>query len=115
MGFVRQVIAYKDYFLSFYEEQPGKVQAKIEWILKLLQITQQVPEKYFKHITGTKGLYEIRVEVGSNIYRIFSFFDKGNLVVLGNAFKKKSQKTPKQELAKAIKIMEEYFYEKENA
>jgi phage-related protein len=71
-------------------------------------VTRQVPEKYFKYLEGTKGLYEIRVEVGSNIYRIFSFFDKGNLVVLGNAFQKKTQKTPKQELEKAIKIMEEY-------
>jgi phage-related protein len=51
--------------------------------------------------------------VGTNIYRIFSFFDKGNLVVLGNAFQKKSQKTPKQELEKAIKIMEEYQNESE--
>jgi len=59
-------------------------------------------------LEGTKGLYEIRVEVGGNIYRIFSFFDKGNLVVLGNAFQKKTQKTPKQEIEKAIKIMEEY-------
>lgn len=67
-----------------------------------------MPEKYFKHLEGTKGLYEIRVEVGNNIYRIFSFFDKGNLVVLGNAFQKKIQKTPKQEVEKAIKIMEEY-------
>ena len=57
---------------------------------------------------GSKGLYEIRVEVGSNIYRIFSFFDKGNLVVLGNAFQKKTQKTPKKEIEKAHKIMEEY-------
>jgi phage-related protein len=59
-------------------------------------------------LEGTKGLYEIRVEVGSNIYRIFSFFDKGNLVVLRNAFQKKTQKTPKLELEKALKIMEEY-------
>lgn len=55
---------------------------------------------------GTKGLYEIRVEVGSNIYRIFAFFDKGNLVILGNAFQKKTQKTPKIEIEKALKIME---------
>ena len=61
---------------------------------------------------GTKGLYEIRVEVGSNIYRIFAFFDSGNLVVLGNAFQKKTQKTPKLEIEKALKIMEEYNYEK---
>ena len=104
----RQVIAYKNYFLDFYEVQPENVQAKIEWTLNLIRVTRQVPEKYFKHIESTKGLYEVRVEVGSNIYRIFSFFDKGNLVVLGNAFQKKTQKTPKQELEKALKIMEEY-------
>jgi len=104
----RQVIAYKNYFLNFYKEQPDYVQAKIEWTLNLIRVTRQVPEKYFKHVEVTKGLYEIRVEVGSNIFRIFSFFDEGNLVVLGNAFQKKTQKTPKQEIEKALKIMEEY-------
>ncbi len=108
MAYDRQVIAYKNYFLDFYEEQPDNVQAKIEWTLNLIRVTRQVPKKYFKHLEDTKGLYEIRVEVGSNIYRIFSFFDKGNLVVLGNAFQKKTEKTPKQELEKALKIMEEY-------
>jgi len=104
----RQVIAYKRYFLDFYENQIDSVQRKIEWTLNFIRIAQQVPEKYFKHVEGTKGLFEIRVELGSNIYRIFSFFDKGNLVVLGNGFQKKSQKTPKNEIDKAIKIMEEY-------
>jgi phage-related protein len=113
MNSEREVIAYKRYFLDFYEVQPDNVQAKIEWTLKLIKITRQVPEKYFKHLEGTKGLYEIRVEVGSNIYRIFSFFDQGNLVVLGNAFKKKTQKTPKLEIEKALKIMEEYKNEKD--
>src|SRR5665647_1330920 len=108
MTFERQVIAYKNYFLDFYEDQTDNVQAKIEWTLNLIRVTRQVPEKYFKHLEGTKGLYEIRVEVGSNIYRIFSFFDKGNLVVLCNAFLKKTQKTPKPEIEKALKIMEEY-------
>jgi phage-related protein len=106
--YIRQVIAYKNYFLDFYEELPENVQAKMEWTLNLIRVTRQVPEKYFKHLEGTKGLYEIRVDVGSQTFRIFSFFDKGNLVVLGNAFQKKSQKTPKQELEKAVKIMEEY-------
>lgn len=114
MEFERQIVAYKRYFLDFYEEQVEKVQKKIEWTLQLIKVTQKVPEKYFKHLTGTKGLYEIRVEVGNNIYRIFSFFDKGNLVVLGNAFQKKTQKTPKQEIEKALKIMEEYNNEKGN-
>ena len=108
----RQVIAFKKYFLNFYEQQDEAVQKKIEWTLNLIRVTTQVPEKYFKHMEGTKGLYEIRVEVGSNIFRIFSFFDKGNLVVLGNAFQKKTQKTPRQEIDKALKIKEEYFNEK---
>lgn len=104
----RQVIAYKNYFLDFYEELNDNVQRKIEWTLNLIRVAPQIPDKYFKHIEGTKGLYEIRVEVSSNIYRIFAFFDKGNLVVLGNGFQKKSQKTPKQEIERALKIMEEY-------
>lgn len=104
----RQVVAYKRYFLDFYQELPDNVQAKIEWTLNLIRVTRQVPEKHFKHIEGIKGLYEVRIEVGNNIYRIFSFFDKGNLVVLGNAFQKKTQKTPKSEIEKALKIMEEY-------
>ena len=104
----RQVIAYKNYFLDFYEAQNGNVQAKIEWTLEFIKVTRNVPKKYFERLKGTKGLYEIRVEVGNNIYRIFSFFDKGNLIVLGNAFQKKTQKTPKREIDKALRIMEEY-------
>ena len=112
MNLVRQVVAYKNYFLDFYTEQTDSVQAKIEWTLNLIRVTRQVPEKYFKHIESKKGLYDVRVEVGGNIYRIFSFFDKGNLVVLGNAFQKKTQKTPKREIERALKIMEEYSNEK---
>lgn len=85
---------------------------KIEWTLNLIRVTKQVPEKYFKHLEGTKGLYEIKVEMGSNIFRIFAFFDEGNLIVLGNGFQKKTQKTPKQEIIKALKIKAEYESEK---
>lgn len=76
MGIERRVVAYKRYFLDFYENQSNAVQLKIEWTLKLIQVTRRIPEKYFKHIEGTTGLFEIRVEVGNNIFRIFSFFDK---------------------------------------
>lgn len=110
----RKVIVYKNYFLDFYKAQNDTVQRKIEWTLKLIETTYKVPEKYFKHIAGSNGIYEIRVEVGSNIYRIFSFFDKMNLVVLGNGFQKKTQKTPKNEIEKAIKIKEEYEQGKGN-
>lgn len=72
----------------------------------------RVPETYLKHLENTDGLYEIRVKLGSDIYRIFCFFDEGKLIVLANGFQKKSQKTPKQEIEKALKIKEEYESEK---
>jgi phage-related protein len=109
---MRNLLAYKRYFLDFYENQIEVIQRKIEWTLALIRDLDVIPERYLKHIEGTKGLYEIRVQVGSNIYRIFCFFDKGNIVVLGNAFQKKSQKTPKDEIKLAVKIKDEYFNEK---
>jgi phage-related protein len=78
----------------------------------LIQEVKQVPETYLKHIEGTDGLYEIRIQLGSDIFRIFCFFDKGKLVVLTNGFQKKTQKTPRKEIIKALKIMEEYQNEK---
>lgn len=110
---MRQVIAYKRYFLDFYEGQGEKVQAKIEWTLSLVRDLDRVPIKYFKKIAGTKDLYEIRVEFEGNIYRIFSFFDQGSLIILGNAFHKKTPKTPKAEIEKALRIQKEYLNEKE--
>ena len=88
------------------------MQARIEWTLNLIRVQRHVPEKYFKHMEGTKGFYEIRVEAGNSIFRIFSFFDKGNLVIPGNAFQNKSPKTPKNEIEKILKIKEAYNNEK---
>jgi phage-related protein len=68
-----------------------------------------VPKKFFDHMTGTDGIYEIRVEMGSNIYRIISCFDKGNIVVLFNGFQKRRKKQPKQEIELAEKLKKEYF------
>ena len=67
-----------------------------------------MPEDYLKHLEGTNGLYEIRVQQGSDTFRIFCFFDEGKLVVLANGFQKKTQKTPKIEIEKALKIKQEY-------
>lgn len=78
----------------------------------MIETLKRVPEDYLKHIEGTNGLYEIRVQLGSDIFRIFCFFDKGKLVVLANGFQKKTQKTPKSEIEKALKIKEEYENEK---
>ena len=112
MEMIRQVIACKRYFLDFYEAQTDDVQRKIEWTLNLLRTIERVPKKYFDHMTGTDGLYEVRVESGGNIFRIFAFFDKGNIVVLENGFQKKTRRTPKKEIEKALKIKVEYENEK---
>ena len=85
------------------------MQKKIIWTLKLIETIDRVPEKLFKHLTGTTGLYEIRIEYGSDIYRFFSFFDKGKLIILINGFQKKTQKTPKKEIELAEKIKAKYF------
>ena len=110
----REVFFYKDYFESFYQKQKEKVQEKIIWTFDLIEEVENVPEKYLKHLTRTDGLYEIRIQLGNDIFRVFCFFDKGKLVVLMNGFQKKTQKTPKKEIVKALKIKKEYEYEKQH-
>lgn len=109
---LRTIIFYKDYFEDFFVKQRVKVQDKIIWTFDLLEAIPKVPETYLKNIEDTDGLYEIRVQLGSDIFRIFCFFDHGQLVVLANGYQKKSQKTPKREIEKALKIKEEYENEK---
>jgi phage-related protein len=109
---VRQIIYFKTHFNDFFEKQTEKVKDKIDYVLYVVSIAEQIPKKFFDHMTGTDGLYEIRIEYGTNIYRIFCCFDEGNIVVLFNGFQKKSQKTPQAEIDKALKIKKEYFDEK---
>ncbi len=108
----RTIVTYKNHFEEFITYQSPKVRKKIYWTFLLIEDSRYVPEKYLKHIEGTEGLYEIRVQFGNDIFRIFCFFDKGHLIILANAFTKKTQKTPRQEISKALKIMEEYHEEK---
>ena len=109
---VRTIIFFKDYFADFFVKQRQKVKDKIIWTFDLIEELHRVPDTYLKHLENTDGLYEIRIQLGSDIFRIFCFFDQGQLVVVANGFQKKSQKTPRQELDKALKIKEEYFNEK---
>jgi phage-related protein len=106
---VRELIFYGNYFKDFFDRQTGKVKEKIDYVLFLLTHTDRVPEKFLKHIEGQKGLYEIRIESGNDIFRIFCCFYKGKIIVLFNGFQKKSQKTPKKEIEFALKLMNEYF------
>lgn len=109
---VRTIIVYKDYFTEFFVRQKQKVKDKIIWTFDLIEELHRVPETYLKHLENTDALYEIRIQLGSDIFRIFCFFDQGQLVVLANGFQKKTQKTPKKEIERALKIKEEYFNEK---
>jgi phage-related protein len=108
----RQIIYFKDNFFDFFEQQAEKVKEKIDHVLFVVTVAKRIPQKFFQHVEGTNGLYEIRVEFQGNIYRIFCCFDEGQVVILFNGFQKKSQKTPSGELAKAVRIMNEYFDEK---
>jgi phage-related protein len=112
MGFLRDIYYYKDYYLDFFNLLNEDVKLKFNWTLQLIATVKMVPEKYLKHLEGTSGLYEVRVEVASNIYRVFCFFYKGNLVVLMNGFQKKTQKTPKNEIELAERIKKEFLNEK---
>jgi phage-related protein len=108
----RTIILYKNYFEAFFKRQRQKVKDKIVWTFELIEDLPQIPETYLKYLEGTDGLYEIRVQQGSDIFRIFCFFDKGKLIVITSGFQKKTQKTPKQEIEKALKIKEDYYAEK---
>lgn len=108
----RKILFYENHFVEFYQKQDGKVKGKIKYVFELIKQVDRVPEKFLKHLSDTDGLYEIRVEFQSNIYRIFCCFDDGNIVVLFNGFHKKTQKTPKTEIDKAIRLMNEYYNSK---
>ena len=110
----RTIKIYKDYFNEFYVAQTDAVRRKINYCLNVVRSVDRVPKTILRSMENTDGLYEIRVEIGSNIFRIFCCFDEGSLVILFNGFQKKTQKTPQLQLEQAKKIMKEYFKEKEN-
>ena len=105
----RQIIYFKNYFNDFFDTLSEKVKDKIDYVLFLITVADRIPKKFFQYMDGTDGLFEIRIEFESNIYRIFCCFDEGKLVVLFNGFQKKTQKTPSNELDKALKLKREYF------
>jgi len=106
---IREIIAYKNHFEDFLKSQPVKVQNKIFKIIEAIETLERIPTTYLKLISGANGLYEARIQLGSDIWRVFCFFDKGRLVILLNGFQKKTEKTPKNEIEKAINLMNEYY------
>ena len=109
----RTIIFYKNYFNDFFVKLRNKVKAKIIWTFNLIEEIEKIPEIYLKHVENASGIYEIRVQQGSDIFRIFCFFHKGNLVILANGFQKKTQRTPQKEIEMALKIKAEYETEQQ--
>ncbi|MFY9164430.1 type II toxin-antitoxin system RelE/ParE family toxin [Aquirufa antheringensis] len=108
----RQLVFHGEYFKNYFDRQKPKIRDKIIWTMKIIQEQEQIPIDFFKHITGEKGLYEIRTEYSGTICRIFCFFDRDNSIVLINGFTKKTQKTPRVEIERALKIKNAYEYDK---
>ncbi|WP_148480011.1 type II toxin-antitoxin system RelE/ParE family toxin [Parabacteroides johnsonii] len=108
----RKVIAYKHYFADFMSSLSRGEASKIGYVLDMLKTQERISAKFVKPIC--EGLYEIRAEYGSNIFRVFFIFDNGNIVILFNGFQKKTQKTPESEINKALKIKKEYYETKGN-
>ena len=105
----RMIVPFKDYFKDFKRRLSKDVLMKIYQVFIYIMSEDIIPVKFLKKIEGVKDLYEIRIEHNGNIYHIFCCFDEGNLVILFNAFQKKTQKTPTSEIERAIRIKEEYF------
>ena len=103
----RTIIHFGDYFPNFYESLELGARRKVAYILDMLKTEVRLSEKFVKFIKD--GLFELRAEYNSNIYRVFFIFDNGNIVVLFNGFQKKSQKTPSKEIAKALELKKEYY------
>jgi len=108
---MRTLEPYKNYFWDFYNPLKQEVKSKVDYVLHIVMSVQRVPVKFFKHIED--GIYEIRVEMGSNIYRIFCFFDDDKLVVLLHGFQKKTQKTPRNEIEQAKRLRRNYYDDRE--
>ena len=112
--YFRHILPFKEYFKDFKKTLAKDVLMKIYQVFLFIMTEERVPVKFLRNIEGVKDLYEIRVEHQSNIYRIFCCFDEGNLVILFNAFQKKTQKTPQNEIERAKRIKDEYFKAKES-
>ena len=95
----------KDFLNSLTDKQAKKV----AWVLRLVRDLNFVSKEYLKKLVNTNDIWEIRIQSGSNIFRILCFFDKGNLIVLTIGFTKKTQKTPAKEIKLAEKRKQEYL------
>lgn len=104
---MRKILTYKRYFREFYDALEDGAREKVDYALMLLKVQHRVSEKFVKHLED--GIFELRAEYRSDIYRIFFIFDNGNAVVLFNGFQKKTRKTPRREIDMARRLKKEYY------
>lgn len=112
MSVVRCVYLFGSYFEDFYNQRDKRAQEKIARVLRLISQIENVPKKFLKHLGGPEGLFEIRISYGSSAFRVFCFLDSEKKLILLNAFVKKSNKIPRNEIALAIKLKNEYVASK---
>ena len=94
---------------EFIDRLSGAQAAKITWVLQLVEELDTIPKQYFKKLTNTDDIWEVRVQMGGNTFRLLGFFDGARLVILNHAFAKKSQKVPKSEIAVAEQRKRDYI------
>ena len=92
---------------EFLDSLNGKQAQKVLWVLRLVEELDVVPRQYFKKLADSEGIWEVRIQFGNDIFRLLGFFESGTLLILTNGFAKKTQKTPPQEIALAIRRKEE--------
>ena len=107
----RNIQYYKNYFIDFYNALDSATQRKLAYVIQYVKTESRWNEKFVKFIRD--GLFELRAMHNGNIYRVFFILDDGNIIILFNGFQKKTQKTPKQEIEKAIKLKNQYYAEKQ--
>ena len=108
----RTVEAYRNHFADFLAGLKQPVKDKIYWTIRLIETIPRVSEKYLKKLAWTEDLFEMRIEFGGDIFRIFCFYDDNKLIILLNGFAKKTQKTPRREVERALRLREQYYEEK---
>ena len=106
----RQILYYKNYFIEFFLSFEDGAKKKVAYVLDMIKTQERLNSNFVKSIRD--GIYELRASHNGNIYRAFFIFDEGNIVMLFNGFQKKTQKTPNNEIEKALKLKNEYYASK---
>ena len=99
---------------DFLDTLDGKQAQKVAWVMQAVEELEKVPTTYLKKLVNTKGIWEIRVQMGSNIFRFLGFFNQGDFIVLTNGFQKKTQKTPKSEILLSEQRKKDYLERNSN-